>query len=278
MNNIHPFKSRIGFGTSGFGNIKQRERLDIEALESSLAVGYRMFDTAEMYGNGCCEILLGNAIRVWNGSRQDLQIVSKVLPENATSKTTVIDACRRSLDKLQTDYLDVYLLHWREHNTDLIGVIEAFEELKSQGRILHYGVSNFNPGSLVDWRVRESQFGIKSGACVLQTRYSLNDRLIDKFLLNHVRDYPMSVMAHSPFQLGKIMQRQDQLRPLAEENSCTVAQLCLAWILRHDHVVVIPKSGHKDRQRENLAADKIQLKPETFEQLEMLFPVPSPQK
>jgi len=279
MDNIHPFKTRIGLGTSGFGNVKHRERLDIEALESSLAVGYRMFDTAEMYGDGQCETLLGKAMQVWNGPRHDLQIVSKVLPKNATSKQSVLDACRRSLDRLQTDYLDVYLLHWREHNTNLTQVIEAFEELKSQGCILHYGVSNFNPAGLVDWRDREFLLGIKYGACVLQTRYSLSERVIDRFLLNTVREkYSMSVMAHSPFQLGKLMQDDSQLRPLAEENSCTVAQLCLAWLLRHDHVVVIPKSGRRDRQIDNLGADKIQMNPETLNKLEILFPVPVPQK
>lgn len=278
MQTIYPFKHKIGFGTSGFGNLSSLYKRDLESLVSALSVGYKFFDTAEKYGDGKCETLLGNAIREWGGLRSDIQIVSKVLPDNATSKQSVIDACDRSLDRLQTDYLDVYLLHWRKPETNLMATVEAFAELQSKGKIQHFGLSNFNPQGLADWRECEIKLGIEKGASVLQTRYSLAERLVDRFMLNHVKEkYQMSVMAHTPLKLGgMLMQYNSLLEPLALENSCTVAQLCLAWIIRHPHVVTMPKSSQRERQIENLAATGITLTASTIEQLNQMFPIPLP--
>lgn len=275
MTTIFPFKHRIGFGTSGFGNFIPRQKLDIESLESALDVGYRLFDTAEKYADGRAEQYLGGAIKTWGGNRSDLQLVSKVLPDNATSKQSVIDSCNRSLERLKTDYIDVYLLHWRKPETNLMATLEAFKELQEQGKILHFGLSNFNPTSLEDWRNCEIQLGIVNGASVLQTRYSLAERLVDRYLLNHVKEkYQMSVMAHTPLNLGGLLMNADALKPLAEENSCTVAQLCLAWIIRHPHVITIPKSSNSVRQLENLNAEKIILNPTTIDKLNSMYPVP----
>lgn len=277
MQTISPFKHKIGFGTSGFGNLASLSKRDLESLVSALLVGYKFFDTAEKYGDGKCETLLGNAIQEWGGARSDIQIVSKVLPDNATSKQSVIDACNRSLDRLQTDYIDVYLLHWRKPETDLMATVEAFAELQSQNKIHHFGLSNFNPQGLSDWLDCETKLGIEKGASVLQTRYSLAERIADRVLLNLAKEkYHMSVMAHTPLDLGRLMMFQARLEPLAQENSCTVAQLCLAWILRHPHVVTIPKSGKKERQIENLSAADITLSDSTIEQLNQMFPIPLP--
>lgn len=283
MDHIHPFKSRIGLGTAGFGDVDFREGSDQRALETSLDLGYRMFDTAEMYGSGRCEILLGKAIQAWSGSRQDLQIVSKVLPDNATSKQSVIDACRRSLDRLQTNYIDVYLLHWRKPETDLPGVVDAFLELKEQGLVLHYGVSNFNADGIRWFKRLEAERGVAqddpAGARVLQTRYSIVDRLVDRYLLDFIsREYSMSVMAHTPLDLGKLFTKASNLSALAQREGCTLAQLALAWQLRRTNLVTIPRSKSPRHQKENLQAINLSLSTHTLEEIDRLFPVPTPEQ
>lgn len=282
MEQIYPFNSRIGLGTSGFGDVDFRQGWDQRMLETSLTLGYRLFDTAEMYGSGRCETLLGNAIKVWNSSRRDLQIVSKVLPDNATSKQSVLDACRRSLDRLQMDYIDVYLLHWRKPETDLPGVVDAFLELKRQGLILHYGVSNFNADGIRWFKSLENDRGIAPddpfGARVLQTRYSIVDRQVDRYLLDFAgREYSMSVMAHTPLDLGRLLDKNSALAALAQHEGCTLAQLALAWQLRRTNLVTIPRSKNTQHQRENLQAEKLSLSAHVLEEIDRLFPVPEHQ-
>ncbi len=283
MTNYFPFQTRVGLGLSGFGNLPDRRSFDISRMVSALNMGYRLFDTAEMYGEGRCETLLGEAVKIWKGARQDIQIVSKVLPDNATSKQAVLDAAHRSLDRLQTDYIDVYLLHWRKPETDLPGVVDAFLELKSQGKILHYGVSNFNPSGITWFKRLEVERGIATdnpaGARVLQSRYSIVDRLVDRHLLDFAtNNYSMSIMAHSPLDLGKLFVKGAELATLAERENCTVAQLALAWQLRRSNLITIPRSKDIAHQTDNLKASKLSLSTVTLQEIDRLFPVPTPEQ
>lgn len=281
--NCFPFRGRVGLGLSGFGNLPEKSSFDTSRILTAINIGYRIFDTAEMYGDGRSETLLGNAYAIWKGPREDLQIVSKVLPSNATSKQAVLDACRRSLDRLRMDYIDVYLLHWREPSTDLPGVVDAFLELKSQGLIHHYGVSNFNPDSIKWFKNLELERGVAhtnpAGARVLQTRYSINNRLVDRYLLDYAaNNYNMTVMAHSPLDLGKLFAHEAKLTALAERENCTVAQLALAWQLRRNNLITIPRSKDIRHQTDNFKAVALTLSTVTLQEIDQLFPVPTPQE
>ena len=283
LENCFPFRSRVGLGLSGFGNLPDKRSFETSRILSALNMGYRLFDTAEMYGEGRCESLLGDAVNIWKGPRQDLQIVSKVLPDNATSKQAVLDACHRSLDRLRMDYIDVYLLHWRKPETDLPGVVDAFLELKSQGRILHYGVSNFNPDGIKWFKNLEAERGVAAdnpaGARVLQTRYSIVDRLVDRYLLNYAtNNYQMTIMAHSPLDLGKLFDRAAELSAVAEREGCTLAQLALAWQLRRINLITIPRSKDIKHQQDNFAASKLSLSTRSLEEIDQLFPIPTPEQ
>ncbi len=283
LENHFPFCSRVGLGLSGFGNLPEKRSFDTSRVLSALNMGYRLFDTAEMYGQGQCEALLGDAVKIWNGARQDIQIVSKVLPDNATSKQAVLDACRRSLDRLQTDYIDVYLLHWRKPETDLPGVVDAFLELKSQGQILHYGVSNFNPDGIKWFKNLEAERGVAvnnpAGARVLQTRYSIVDRLVDRYLLDYAtKNYNMTIMAHSPLDLGKLFTQGAELSAVAEREGCTVAQLALAWQLRRTNLITIPRSKDIAHQIDNLKASQLSMSTQTLNDVDRLFPIPTPEQ
>lgn len=283
LENYFPFRDRVGLGLSGFGNLPDKRSFDTSRILSALNIGYRVFDTAEMYGEGRCETLLGDAVNIWQGARSELQIVSKVLPDNATSKQAVLDACRRSLDRLRMDYIDVYLLHWRKPETDLPGVVDAFLELKSQGLILHYGVSNFNPDGIKWFKNLEAERGVAhnnpAGARVLQTRYSIVDRLVDRYLLNYAtKNYHMTIMAHSPLDLGKLFAREAELSAVAEREGCTVAQLALAWQLRRANLITIPRSKDIKHQQDNFAASKLSLSTRSLEEIDQLFPIPTPEQ
>ena len=268
----HPFHSRVGFGTSGFGNIPGRTTQDLHSIISALEVGYRLIDTAEKYGEGRCEKLLGEAIMAWGGPRRDLDIVSKVLPSNATSQKQVVESCENSLRRLKSDYIDVYLLHWRKPETNLPATLDAFLELQNKGLIRHFGLSNFSLKDIEIWKIMEKSHGITAGAVTLQTRYSLPVCQADDVLLPWIKEkYPMSIMAHTPLQLGEVFTHSDKLAPLAEQESCTIAQLCLAWILRRPECVVIPKSQSKDRQSENFNAGQVILSADTIHTLDKLF-------
>ena len=278
MNNIYPFNSKIGFGTSGFGRIRGREDIDIDTLTMALDTGYTVFDTAEQYSNGKCETLLGKAILRWNGDRSKIQIVSKLQPTNAVSKANVIKHFKDSLNRLQLDYIDVYLLHWYLPSIDMHGTVEAFLELKNQGLIRDIGLSNFNgPKIITQWKDIELANGVtansKEGCTILQTRYSIVDRTIDKSLLNFAsKAYNLTIMAHSPFALGAALKREE-LITIANKEGITVSQLCLAWILRHNNTIVIPKSSSKERMLENLSASNIVLSQDAINEIETLFPV-----
>ena len=277
-NDTYPFNSRIGMGTFGFGTPMADSQEDINSLVNALNLGYRVFDTAEQYASGGAETCLGNAIKAWGGNRAELQIVSKILPANATSKEKVIEHFEASLRRLGTGYIDVYLLHWFLPETDLGSVLDAFLELKQRGLLKTFGLSNFNPTHLKMWKDLEVERGIdpksKQGATVLQTRLNLQERLVDRYLVKFVkREYGMSVMAHTPLA-KRMLARDSRLTELSRELGVTNAEVALAWILRYPHVIAIPKAAHPEKQEINLKAENLILPQAMLDRLDELFPIP----
>ena len=277
-NKTYPFNSRIGMGTFGFGTPLTDARDDINALVNALNLGYKVFDTAEMYGNGLSETYLGQAIKAWNGDKTQLQIVSKILPANATSKEKVIEHFEGSLRRLGTDYIDVYLLHWYLPEVNMGATLDAFLELKERGLIKTFGVSNFNPTNLKTWKDLEVKRGIdpkgKQGATVIQTKLNLRERLVDRYLMSFVkREYDMTVMAHTPLA-QKMLAKDPQLSVLSNELGVTNAEIALAWVLRYPYAMAIPKTARIERQEINLRAENLILPQSILDRLDKLFPIP----
>lgn len=270
------FNNKICFGTSRCGRISGREKEDTDTLITALENGYTVFDTADSYGN--CEKLLGDAINYWAGNRNNLQLVSKISTEHTSTKHDVIKHCKESLDRLQTDYIDVYLLHFFDSRVNLPATLDALLELKQSGVIKEFGVSNFSPVNLRHWKNMELTNGIslesKQGCTVLQTSYGIDNRVLDRCLLNLARtDYDLTIMAYSVFQTGKLFENE-KIIDLARKEGITVAQLCIAWTLRHDGLIPIARASTKEKMLENLSALNVALSQETLAQIDNLFPVP----
>jgi diketogulonate reductase-like aldo/keto reductase len=237
---------------------------EVAALRLGLDLGMRLIDTAEMYGNGGAEHVVAEAVA---GRRDDVFIVSKVLPHNASHAGTIA-ACERSLKRLATDRIDLYLLHWPgEHPVE--ETLRAFVDLAEAGKILHYGVSNFDLDEMVAARA------LPGGAdlAVNQVLYNVQRRGIERKLLPWCAAHGVAVMAYSPFDQGRI--RPDAtLRGVAERHRATPAQIALAWTLRHEHVVSIPKASRNDHVRDNVKAGDIVLTELDLAEIDRAFPVP----
>jgi diketogulonate reductase-like aldo/keto reductase len=230
----------LGLGTWRMGERRERAAAEIAALKQGLDLGMTLIDTAEMYGDGGAEEVVGAAIA---GRRDQVFLVSKVLPQNASRKGTIA-ACEASLKRLGTDRIDLYLLHWRG-SIPSATTVEAFEALKTAGKIRHWGVSNF---ALNDMEALGS-----SAAAANQVLYNLERRGIEWDLLPWCRARSIPIMAYSPMEQGRIL-RHDVLAKLARARGCTAAQLALAWVLRNDGVLAIPKAADLDHIRQNLGA------------------------
>jgi aldehyde reductase len=217
-----------------------------------------------MYGEGLAEILVGEAIA---GKRDKVFLVSKAYPHNASRKGARA-ACERSLKRLGTDRLDLYLLHWRGE-VPLAETIEAFEALKAAGKIRHWGVSNLDLGDM------RELLSIENGknAQADQVLYNLSRRGIEWDLLPWLRERRIPVMAYSPIEEGRLLGSPD-LEHFARRHGMTPAQAALAWLLRNDDVIVIPKTSRRERLRENLSALDIQLTPGQLKELDLIFPPP----
>lgn len=261
----------LGQGTWMMGDLRSERDEEIAALRLGLDLGLALVDTAEMYGDGRSEELVGEAIA---GRRDEVFLVSKVLPRNATKHGT-IEACKRSLKRLKTDYLDLYLLHWRE-SQPLAGTLEAFVELKEQGLIRNYGVSNFDTEDM------EEAFALPGGDEIAtnQVLYNLRHRGIEWDLLPWCRERGLPVMAYTPLGNSGSEQRGILANPtvkmVATRHAATPAQVALAWLLRQDGVVVIPKASRRSHVRENSEAMEIAktLTPADLEELDAAFPPP----
>ncbi len=255
----------LGQGTWNMGERRDRQADEVAALRLGIELGMTLIDTAEMYGDGGAEEVVGEAVK---GRRDALFIVSKVLPSNA-SRRGVPAACERSLKRLGTDRIDLYLLHWRG-GVPLAETVEAFEALKAAGKIRHWGVSNFDADDM------EELAGIKAGGAVQtnQVLYNLTRRGIEYDLLPWCRARGVPIMAYSPVEQGRLA-GEKRLASIAERYGVSQARLALAWVLRQDGVIAIPKAVKPEHVRDNRAALDLRLAPEDLEALDRLFAPPS---
>ena len=260
----------IGLGTWRMGESRTTRAAEVAAIVDAIESGYRLVDTAEMYGNGGAESVVGEAFRLVlrdrTVRRESLAIVSKVLPQHGSRRDTVA-ACRRSLDRLGIDRLDAYLLHWRGQ-VPLAQTVAGFEDLLAAGAIARWGVSNFDVGDL------DELLGVPGGAAcaVNQIYYSLGARAPAYDLLPRCRAEGIVTMAYSPLDQGALV-RHPAVRAVASRHGCEPGQVALAWLAAQAGVVSIPKSVSRDRLRANLAApDACVLDDEDHTALDAAFP------
>jgi diketogulonate reductase-like aldo/keto reductase len=256
--------SVLGQGTWGMGEDPARRSTEVAALRLGLELGMTLIDTAEMYAEGGAEKVIGEAIE---DRRAEVFLVSKVYPHNA-SRRGAVEACERSLKRLKTDYLDLYLLHWRGA-VPLTETLEAFQSLKQAGKIREYGVSNF------DVRDLEEAIATSGGGEIAtnQVLYNLMRRGIEWDLLPACRERGIPVMAYSPIEQGAMLGNA-QLKLVASRHGATPAQVALAWLLGQEGIVVIPKAGNAAHIRENRAAIELKLTDEDLTELDRAFPPP----
>jgi diketogulonate reductase-like aldo/keto reductase len=254
----------LGQGTWHMGEDRDRRAAEIAALRLGLELGMSVIDTAELYGSGASEHLVAEAIE---GRRDEAFLVSKALPHHATHHGTLM-ACQSSLRRLDTDHLDLYLLHWRGQ-IPLSHTVEAFEQLVQGGKIRHWGVSNFD---VVDM---EELFSVEAGSnCATnQVLYNLAHRGIEFDLLKWCRQRKIPIMAYSPMEQGMLLENYE-LGKLAKRHKATPAQIMLAWVLREDGIIAIPKAGTPEHVRENREALNIELTDDDLSELDELFPPP----
>jgi Aldo/keto reductases, related to diketogulonate reductase len=259
----------IGQGTWYMGENAAQRRVEVAALQAGLDLGLKLIDTAEMYAEGGAEEVVGEALR---GRREQAWLVSKVYPWNA-GEIDAIDACERSLRRLQTDYLDLYLLHWRG-NVPLEETVRAMETLQQQGKIRHWGVSNFDTEDM------QELWGEAGGeACLTnQVLYHLASRGIEYDLLPTCQQRSVPIMAYCPLaQAGRLRQSlfdEPHLQQIAQQKGISVAQLLLAWVIRDQGIIAIPKASSIKHVTENAAALNITLTAEELTIIDRAFPAP----
>ena len=254
----------LGQGTWHVGENPAVGNEQIAALRLGLDVGLTLIDTAEMYGDGNAEKLIGEAI---TGRRHEVFLVSKVLPTHAT-RTGTVAACERSLRRLRTDHLDLYLLHWRE-KVPLEETVEAFSALLRSGKIRQWGVSNFDVEDM------EELIEVGGGDAVQtnQLLYNLTRRGIELDLLPWCTQRGIPIMAYSPIEQGRLL-GHSALQRLAHQYHATPAQIALAWVLRNPAIIAIPKASNSQHVQENRAAVNIHLTDDDLELLDREFPQP----
>lgn len=255
----------LGQGTWGYAEGQRPRAQELAALHHALDLGINLIDTAEMYAGGDAEELVGEAI---GGRRDDVFLVSKVLPSNASRRGTV-EACEASLRRLGTDRLDLYLLHWRGA-VPLEETLDAFAELVADGRIRHWGVSNFDVADLDEL----ARVAGGDAVAVDQVLYNLGARGIEYDLLPWCRERGIPVMGYSPFGRGSMLEHP-ALSELADGLGATPAQVALAWVLRQDGVNAIPRAGTPEHVEENRAALELRLGDDDLRALERAFPPPT---
>jgi diketogulonate reductase-like aldo/keto reductase len=236
----------------------------VAALKLGLDLGATLIDTAEMYGSGKAEEIVGEAIA---GRRDETFIVSKVLPENATRRGTIA-ACERSLKRMRTDRIDLYLHHWRG-SPPLEETLEALLALKRDGKIKAWGVSNYDTDDMEELESLNGGDGCASN----QVLYNLTRRGIEYDLVPWCRERGIPIMAYSPIEQGRMLGHK-ALAAVGARHNATPAQVALAWLLQQDGVVVIPKATNPAHVRENRAAVGLKLMPDDLAALDQAFPPP----
>ena len=258
---------RFGIGTWRMGERASAAQAEIAVISAAIDRGVTLIDTAEMYGDGGAESLVGRAIEASSAVREKLYIVSKVYPHNASRKGSIA-ACERSLKRLGTDYLDCYLLHWPgEH--PIAETVDAFERLKAQGKIRAWGVSNFDLEDMCELVAAQSGNKVATN----QVLYNLSRRGIEFSLLPWQRERGISTMAYSPIEQAQLLE-SSKLKAIASDIGATAAQLAIAWLLTQPDVVVIPKTTHIARLEENLGALDLKLDASTLASLDAAFKAP----
>ncbi|WP_321446719.1 aldo/keto reductase [uncultured Cohaesibacter sp.] len=255
----------LGQGTWYMGDDPSRKADEVASLRRGVELGMTLIDTAEMYGSGKSESVVGEAIAP---IRDDVFLVSKVLPFNASHEGT-LQACEASLSRLGTDRLDLYLLHWPGPHP-LEETIAAFEELQQAGKIRHWGVSNFDPNDMTE--LMSTQGGEQ--VATNQVLYNLTRRGIEWDLLPQSQEDGLPIMAYSPIEQARLLSKPE-LKSLASDLDLTPAQLALAWVIRESGIVAIPKAGTVAHVEENARTLEIDLNDETLSELDRLFPPPT---
>lgn len=254
----------LGMGTWNMGDTPAARAEELATLRLGLDLGLTLIDTAEMYGDGRSEELVGEAIA---GRRDEVFLVSKVYPHNA-GRTSAVAACERSLRRLGTDRLDLYLLHWRG-GVPLAETMEAFMALRKAGKIRHFGVSNLDLDDMrALWRVP----GGKEVAAN-QLLYNLTRRGIEWDLLPWLREHGVPLMAYSPIEQATLL-RNPRLARFAQTHGISPVQAALGWLLAQQGVIAIPKTSHRERLRENHGALALRLSTQQLAELDAAFQPP----
>ena len=258
---------RFGIGTWRMGESSSAAQAEIAVIKAAVERGVTLIDTAEMYGDGGAETVIGRALAGTTTAREKLFIVSKVYPHNA-SRNGTLAACERSLKRLGTDYLDCYLLHWPgEH--PIAETVDAFEALKAQGKIRSWGVSNFDVEEMQELVAMPNGGNVATN----QVLYNLSRRGVEFDLVPWQRERGISTMAYSPIEQAQLLS-STKLKAIASDIGATPAQLAIAWLLAQPDVIVIPKTTHVVRLEENLGALDLKLDAATLAALDAAFPPP----
>jgi len=254
----------LGMGTWRMGENRKQQTAEVEALRYGLDHGLSLIDTAEMYGEGGAEEVIAEAIAP---RRSEVFLVSKVYPHNASRKGAIA-ACDRSLQRLKTDYLDLYLLHWRG-SVPLSETLAAFQELQQAGKIRSYGVSNFDRADMEEaWNLPGGE-----GITTNQVLYNLMRRGVEWDLLPWCRQQGVPIMAYSPIEQGRLLP-QPGLQAIASQRGVSAATVAIAWLLHQPDVIVIPKTSRIEHLNQNLAALDLTLSPDELATLDATFPTP----
>ena len=251
----------LGQGSWMMGERRDRRESEIAALRAGVELGMTLIDTAEMYGDGASETLIGEAL---GDVRDSLFLVSKAYPQNA-GRARLVRACEASLTRLGTDRLDLYLLHWRG-SVPLGETVAAMEALQAAGKIRHWGVSNLDTDDMAELMAAGGH-----GCVTDQILYNLSRRGPEHDLLPWLAERQMPAMAYSPVEQGRLLTDPELVR-VAATIGATPAQVALAWVLHHDGMIAIPKAGNVAHVRENRAAADLVLSPEDLAALDAAFP------
>jgi diketogulonate reductase-like aldo/keto reductase len=255
----------LGQGTWQMAEIASRRGSEIAALRLGVELGLTLIDTAEMYGEGAAEELVAQAIE---GHREAVFLVSKVYPHNAGLRG-VVQACERSLKRLKTDRLDLYLLHWRG-SIPLEETVAGFEELRAAGKIRYWGVSNFDTDDLHELIELEEGTNCASN----QVLYNVSRRGPEFDLMSWMAEHRMPLMAYSPIEQGRLP-KSGALQTIAARHGASPYQIALAWLVQRPGVIAIPKAGRPEHVSENHRALSIELDTEDLRRIDAEFPPPA---
>jgi len=254
----------LGQGTWHMGEDRRRAAEEAASVRLGIDLGMTLIDTAEMYGSGGAEEVVARAAE---GLRDSLFIVSKVYPHNA-SRTGVVAACERSLKRLATDRIDLYLLHWRG-SIPLAETLEGFQRLQRDGKIRHHGVSNFDRADMAEWAALQGGDTVAAD----QVLYNLTRRGPEWDLAPWCRERQVAMMAYTPLGTGGML-GNPALREIARQRGATPAQIALAWLLRQEGTIVIPKASRPEHVRENRGALDVRLTEQDLSAIDRAFPPP----